>query len=376
MKNTRAFALSAVVGLLLASCTQGNVQTKTPADLFDPGTSVEAQTKINSLLAGIPESEKAGIDRFDIVYVEDDGKVYSNRVGMGVRSGQVIERADSRIVRFSDGEEIPAPIKDGFNPSAMAAKSSTYGTCNTTDGPYWRSYTKSGYAAIRGNLNIQSVSALGAPSSFANQRSFAAYTYFGGQALNGTSTAEGGLVFYSSNLYSGIRIFLTAPEMTQTALRYQEFAVNGAPLLLNTGTSYPTRFQVFADGTNGSTNNLLVWVDVTTNGITTAKIIRAAATKMNLAGTDQYMKRMATMAHATLSGYNGSQKYAAKSSVLMDTVQTGSWTGTGYTWTPWTASSAFSINSDCKWPTNAIVTTAPANTSSTATVTALIDMSK
>jgi hypothetical protein len=160
MKNTKAFALFVVVGLSLASCTQGNVQTKTPTDLFDPGTSVEAQAKINNLLADIPESEKAGIDRFDIVYVDDDGKVYSNRTGLGTRAGTIIEQGDSRIVRFSNGDEMPAPAKDTFNPSNLSASASTYGTCNTTDGPYFRSYTKAGYAGIRGNLTIQSLSAI------------------------------------------------------------------------------------------------------------------------------------------------------------------------------------------------------------------------
>jgi hypothetical protein len=377
MKNTKAFALSAVVGLSLASCTQGNVQTsKTPADLFDPGTSVEARTKISDLFAGIPESEKAGIDRFEIVYVDDDGQVYSNRTGLGTREGKIVEQGGSRIVRFSDGDVMPAPSKDTFNPSKLSANASTYGTCNTSDGPYFRSYTKAGYAGIRGNLTFQTLSAIGKANNF----NIAAYAYFGGQAANGASTSEGGLVYYAGSM----RIFFTAPGNTfvntgndLTKPTYQEFKfAAGAPSPLTVGTSYPVRYQIFANGTNSITPNGLVWVDVTVGGITTAKIIRFASTQMNVAGTDQYLKRMATIASTGFVPYNGTTKYASKNQVLLDQVNVGTWNGNGYNWTPWTSSSAFSANSDCKWPTAAIVTTSPANTAGSASVTAVVDMSK
>jgi hypothetical protein len=377
MKNTKAFALSAVVGLSLASCTQGNVQTSTtPADLFDPGTSVEARTKISKLLADIPASEKAGIDRFEIVYVDDDGQVYSNRTGLGTREGKIVEQGGNRIVRFSDGDVMPAPSKDTFNPSKLSANASTYGTCNSSDGPYFRSYTKAGYAGIRGNLTIQSLSAIGT----VNGSNVAAYTYFGGQAANGASTSEGGLVYYAGSM----RIFFTAPGNTYvnpgndpTKPTYQEFKfAAGTPSPLAVGTSYPVRYQIFANGTNSSTANGLVWVDVTVGGITTAKIIRFASTQMNLAGTDQYLKRMATIASTGFVPYNGATKYASKNQVLLNQVNVGTWNGNGYNWTPWTSSSAFSANSDCKWPTAAIVTTSPANTAGSASVTAVVDMSK
>jgi hypothetical protein len=374
MKNMKVFALSALVGLSFASCTQGSVQTKTPADLFDPGTSVEAQTKINSLFAGIPESEKAGIDRFDIVYVDDDGKVYSNRTGFGTRAGTIIEQGGSRIVRFSDGEEMPAPARDTFNPSRLSANAPTYGTCNTTDGPYFRSYTKAGYAGIRGNLTIQSLSAIGT----VNNKNVGANAYFGGEAANGASTAEGGLVYQGGS----IRIFFTAPQNTYPNPNangvgsYQEFKFPvGAPPLA-VGTSYPVRYQIFANGTNSGTANGLVWVDVTVNGFTAAKIIRFAATQMNVAGTDQYMKRMASIASSGFVPYTGATKYASKNQVLLDQVNVGTWNGNGYNWTPWTASTAFGANSDCKWPSTTIVATSPVNTAGSASVTAVIDMSK
>ena len=374
MKNTKVFALSIIVGLSLASCTQGNVQTtKTPADLFDPGVSAEARIKINNLLADIPESEKAGIDRFEIVYIDDDGQIYSNRTGLGTREGKIIEQGGGRIVRFSNGDEMPAPSKDIFNPSKLSANASTFGTCNTSDGPYFRSYTKAGYAGIRGNLTIQSLSAIGT----VNGSNVAAYAYFGGQAANGASTAEGGLVYYAGKM----RIFFTAPGNTypnpgNSGSSYQEFvpAVGAPPLAV--GTSYPVRYQIFANGTNSSTANGLVWVDVTVNGLTAAKIIRFAATQMNVAGTDQYMKRMASIASSGFVPYNGTTKYASKNQVLLNQVNVGTWNGNGYNWTPWTAASAFSANSDCKWPTAAIVTTSPVNTASSSSVTTVVDMSK
>lgn len=375
-KNVILSAGGAALLLLLAGCGKSASQSaQNPNTLFDAGVSAEARAKIGAFFASIPESEKAGIDRFEIVYVDDNGKVYSNREGFGARQGRVIEQGGERFVRFSDGQEMFAPPKDDFNPKNVSANSSTWGTCNTSDGPYWRSYTKVGYAAIRGNLTVQSLSAI----SQVNGKSVAAYAYFGGQASNGTSQAEGGLVYHDGKL----RIFFTAPDNTyanpgNSGSSYQEYVPAAGAPTFDVGTVYPTRFQVYTNGTTGGTPNGLVWVNQTNpaNGITTARIIRFAATKMNVAGTDQYMKRMASIASSGFTPYTGATKYFSKSQVLTDAVQVGTWNGSSYNWAAWTSSSAFSTTSDCKWPTTAIVTTSPLNTSSSATVTTVIDMSK
>lgn len=191
MKRKKIVAQSALAVaslLLLASCGKNISQSpSTSSNLFDAGVSAEARAKIGAFFASIPDSEKAGIDRFDIVYVDDDGKIYSNREGFGTREGKIVEEKGERFVRFADGEKVSAPPKDEFNPKAVSANTSTYGTCNTTDGPYWRSYTKSGYAAIRGNLTFQSLSAISTVTIGTSTYNVAAYAYFGGQASNGTS---------------------------------------------------------------------------------------------------------------------------------------------------------------------------------------------
>lgn len=383
-RNTSFASVFCVVSaIVLSSCGE-----KTPAtalaltNLFDPGISPEAKTKINAFLDGIPAAEKAGIDRFEVAYVDDDGKVYSNRIGSGVRTGKIIEQAGNRIVKFANGDEIPAPVRDDFKPGNLSAQSSTFGTCNTTDGPYWRSYTKAGYAAIRGNLNIQFVSAISPKTP--TTPLVAAYAYFGGQAANGASTAEGGLVYHDNSL----RIFFSAPGNTyqntgNAPVSYQEFVPPANTTLLNVGTAYPVRFQIYSNGINNSTPNGLVWVDVTANGVTTAKIIRFATTQMNVTGVDQYMKRMASIASSGFTPYNGNTSYASKNTVVMDTVKVGTLSGNAYTWTDWTSAVAFSSASDCKWPAptaaapnRKLVLTVPANTSASASVTTTIDMSK
>lgn len=347
MRRIPAVPALVALSVILASCGQQDMQqTDNQALIIDGSVPAEVQAEMRAWYAALPRDMIAGVKNPQLMYTAKNGEVYSSKAGVKIRQGRIVKDLQGLSVRFNDGSQGPAyPVND-FKPSNLNTQEKNYTTCNSTDGPYYRSYSSSGYGAI---YTAFTPYAPNFPAPIGS-RSWAAYNYLGGQASNGASEVDAGLVYYDSKL----RVFTRANGV------YKEWGVS----YLGLGYSHPTQLYVTGSG------QLAMSVATPNGGTILANI---SAYGWNTAGTDQYLKRMATVANGDLAGYyNSSYRYNVQFTSVLGNSQLGTFSGNTYSYSYWSGSRVFS--SACNWPSTSTVYTANAPTANSVSV--YIDMTK
>ncbi len=247
--------------------------------------------ELRAWYATLPAAFLAGGERFDAVFLAQDGKLYATSDALLARQGQVVP--DGQAVRFRDGGA--GPSLPALARPDLGALSTTYPDCTpAADGPFWRSWSGPGFSVISAVLNISSA-VFPAPIG---RRPWAAYQYLGGQA-GGGSEVDAGLVYYAAEL----RAFYNVGGF------YAEARHIAPGHAVSVGGGYPTRL-----GVNGR-DTLILRVD-RPDGTSSILMNLPAAPGFNAAGADQYWKRTAAIANGDLlsvfpNGYDGSVKYGA-----------------------------------------------------------------
>ncbi|WP_291432478.1 hypothetical protein [Deinococcus sp.] len=274
--------------------------------------------------AGLPEDTKRGITKNPLImFSASDGKTYSNSAEAVVRSGKMMQEGNNAFVRFSDGSPDQGYVKTNVSPNGISALDYT---CNTTDGPYYRSWSLTGYSGIYSVMNIQSASL---PQI--NGKDVAAYSYLGG-LVQGQSDVDAGIVYLNGTL----RVFKTDVK------GYDD--TYARDLKLN--TNYPARLTVSGSGT------YVLRVDRPDTG-GSAVLVNVMAAGANFTGTNMYLKRMASIASKGLAGYTGSTKFQAKSVTAHTESKLAKYVNGNYSYQDWNTAS---INTGgCRWPNSTIV---------------------
>lgn len=242
---------------------------------------------------GLPGNITEDITKASIVFTASDGKTYPTQSSLGYNDGTIKTTSLGKQVVYSDGSFGPLLPKESQDIGTQDLQAQGGYTCNLSNGPYFWSWTSTGYAAIYSVLNILQTPLLpNITDASGISRPTAACAYVGGQASGRNVNA--GLVYINGSL----RIFVTDSSETNSADRYWE--VNPG---MTVGTDYPARLQV--DGNSG------FFFRVDTMGGTVLANLIANNIGTTYAGTGMYFKRAISIASGSLPNYDGTSKYNA-----------------------------------------------------------------
>lgn len=351
----RTFVLPAAIALsaVLAACNS----TNTPQSTQNDATLTAEQLQINSNVpaniqqemrdwyASLPADTKEGITKNPLImFTASDGKTYSSSAQSEVRSGKLVQEGSNAFIRFSDGSPDQGYVK---TPLSTTGISPLNYSCNATNGPYYRSWSLTGYSGIYSIMNIQSATL----PSLINGNYVSAYSYLGGQ-VQGQSDVDAGIVYLNGK----VRVFKT------DANGYDD--TYAQDLRLN--TNYPTRLTVSGSGT------YVLRVDRPDTG-GSAVLVNVTGAGANFAGTGMYLKRMASIASKGLAGYTGGTKFQAKSLTIHTESKLATYTNGTYNYQYWNTASI--DTGGCKWPNSTIVQVTSGGATSN-NFTADIDMTR
>jgi hypothetical protein len=303
--------LISLLSLSLVACTKATPTNKPiePVGLVHQSVPAADRAVVNQFWQSLPKDLRAKInpERLNIALVMD-GRVVSNRPGVGARVGKI--DPEKSVINFQDGDTLPAPTEDSATPNApstntLSALGTNYGKCKGSDGPYYRSWTKRGYGGISADLFMKR------PEFGQDEERYGFYAYLGGQLANGGIEADGGLVAYKGRRKQDkpkLRMFV------KSNIEYAEYRENGVTLGLAFGVPYHTYFSssfLNPNPTGDPTKRNFMYI-MTKVGNADYRVVGAQSPAIFTEGPnqDQYFKRMVTIATGNKS--YGKKPFKAK----------------------------------------------------------------
>lgn len=239
--------------------------------------------------ASLPSPFLSGARNVRVLFRASDGKIYPTHKSLKFQQGRVVKSKGQRNIIYRGGRRgATLPQEKSKSPKKYTPEY----TCDGSDGPYYRSWSKTGYAGLYSELKLDQTPYL--PKVFG--RTMAAYSYVGAQ-IRGRDV-DAGLVYMNKSL----RLFVTNPNAPDHNPNVVEQYWEASPGL-QVGQRYPIHFHV--DGQGG----YMLRLDTPQGTILANKIASNLGT--NYLGEKTYFKRAVSIASSALGSYQGRIRYNA-----------------------------------------------------------------
>ncbi|PQP82426.1 hypothetical protein C0Q44_13365 [Paenibacillus sp. PCH8] len=217
-------------------------------------------------------------DRENVIYVSEDGAVYSNKVELQATT-EVYDQVDNNTYQSASGKELVGPgiSTNEFSTSAVRddlqiSPTAEVPTPSGGSGPYRRVFSNNGYNWLSTYVTIP-----GAPYVKGNVSTDVPYVYLGGWGSNGNGIDAG--LQYSTAFDNWSPTTLANGEMVPSNTRYR----SGQDIYMKFYVTNPNECTLAVSGITTSGEQL------------TTTIVRGGISGWDKSGTGMRVKRMTTI---------------------------------------------------------------------------------